>query len=90
MKDIAAHLSQPVVSLWLMTEDGANAGYFELRGAKMFAGDRLLGLLPEFIGRGLGKHLLTCANRASLDGRREPCLAAHLHARRCGRDAEFT
>jgi len=61
-EDIAAHLSQPVVSLWLMTEDGANAGYFELRrcedGSLEIA---YFGLLPEFIGRGLGKHLLTCA-----------------------------
>ena len=61
-EDIAAHLLQPEISLWLMTEDGANAGYFELRlcedGSVEIA---YFGLLPNFIGRGLGKHLLTCA-----------------------------
>jgi GNAT superfamily N-acetyltransferase len=59
---ITAHLSQPEISLWLMTEDGANAGYFELRrGDDGSVEVAYFGLLPEFIGRGLGKHLLTCA-----------------------------
>lgn len=61
-EEVAAHLSQPAVSLWVMTEDATNAGYFELRrcddGSVEIA---YFGLLPEFIGRGLGKHLLTCA-----------------------------
>ena len=61
-EDIAAHLREPEISLWLMTEDGANAGYFELRlcedGSVEIA---YFGLLTDFIGRGLGKHLLTCA-----------------------------
>jgi GNAT superfamily N-acetyltransferase len=61
-QDITAHLGQPEISLWLMTEEGANAGYFELRhyedGSVEIA---YFGLLPEFIGRGLGKHLLTSA-----------------------------
>src|SRR6266853_5981169 len=30
-EDIASHLNQPEISLWLMTEEDANAGYFELR-----------------------------------------------------------
>jgi ribosomal protein S18 acetylase RimI-like enzyme len=61
-EDIAAHLSQPEISLWLMTDEKKTAGYFELRlcedGSVEIA---YFGLLPEFIGRGLGKHLLTRA-----------------------------
>ena len=61
-EDIVAHLSQPVNSLWLMTDDGAPAGYFELLrcedGSMEIA---YFGLLPGFIGRGLGKFLLTRA-----------------------------
>jgi GNAT superfamily N-acetyltransferase len=60
--DIAAHLRQPETSLWLMTSEETTAGYFELRlcedGSVEIA---YFGLLPEFIGRGLGKHLLTRA-----------------------------
>jgi GNAT superfamily N-acetyltransferase len=61
-QEIRAYLDQPNVSLWLMTYDGETAGYFELKkddnGATEIA---YFGLIPEFIGRGLGKHLLTRA-----------------------------
>ena len=61
-EDIVAHLSQPEISVWLMTEDEKTAGYFELRRwEKGFVEIAYFGLLPEFIGRGLGKHLLTRA-----------------------------
>jgi GNAT superfamily N-acetyltransferase len=47
------------VTLWLMTVDGAPGGYFELRrwedGSVEIA---YFGLLPDFVGRGLGKFLL--------------------------------
>ena len=60
--DIVAHLNQPEISLWLMTADGVTAGYFELRRCEDDSAEvAYFGLLPEFIGRGLGKHLLTCA-----------------------------
>jgi ribosomal protein S18 acetylase RimI-like enzyme len=50
------------VSLWLLTSGAAPAGYFELREHD----DRSIeiayfGLLPEFVGRGWGGHLLTRA-----------------------------
>jgi ribosomal protein S18 acetylase RimI-like enzyme len=69
-EDIAKHLLQSEISLWLMTYDGATAGYFELRkcddGSVEIA---YFGLLPAFIGRGLGKHLLTsAAEQAWADG----------------------
>ena len=61
-EDIVAHLSQAEISLWLMTDDGAAAGYFELRRCEDGSVEvAYFGLLPEFIGRGLGKYLLTRA-----------------------------
>ena len=69
-EQIAAYLQQPEVSMWLMTYDRETAGYFELKkcddGSTEIA---YFGLMPEFIGRGLGKHLLTCATeQAWADG----------------------
>lgn len=70
---IRAHLADPAVSVWLLTVRGAPAGYFELNsggdGAVEIA---YFGLLPEFIGRGYGKHLLTEAVEQgwALGGRR--------------------
>jgi len=57
---IEAHLARNSVSLVVMYLGGAPAGYFELEqhqdGSTEIA---YFGLLPEFIGRGLGKYLLT-------------------------------
>jgi ribosomal protein S18 acetylase RimI-like enzyme len=69
-EDIARHLQQPENSLWLMRSNGQTAGYFELRkcddGSVEIA---YFGLLPDFLGRGLGKYLLTCATeQAWADG----------------------
>ena len=59
-EEIRAHLSRPEIRLWAMYAEGSPAGYFELErhddGSTEIA---YFGLLPEFIGRGLGKHLLT-------------------------------
>ena len=59
--DIRAHLASPGISLWLLTLRGAPAGYFELKATPQDGSVEIayFGLLPEFIGRGLGKHLLT-------------------------------
>ena len=67
---IRAYLNTPGLSLWLMTYRGAPAGYFELQhhedGSVEIA---YFGLLQEFLGRGLGRHLLTCAvEQAWADG----------------------
>jgi ribosomal protein S18 acetylase RimI-like enzyme len=71
-EDIAKHLLQPEISLWLMTYEGETAGYFELRKCEDASVEvAYFGLMPEFIGRGLGKHLLTCATeQAWNDGAR--------------------
>ena len=59
---IRRYLRTPGVSIWLMSWHAAPAGYFELRrhddGSVEIA---YFGLLPDFIGRGWGKHLLTRA-----------------------------
>ena len=59
---IRAHLAQSGVSIWLMSWEARPAGYFELRkhedGSVEIA---YFGLLPDFIGRGWGKYLLTRA-----------------------------
>ena len=61
-EQIREHLQQPEIRLWLMTHDDATAGYFELRRCEDGSVEiAYFGLLPEFVGRGLGKHLLTCA-----------------------------
>ena len=60
--DIRAYLRQPEISVWLMTYDKERAGYFELRKCEDGSTEiAYFGLMPQFIGRGLGKHLLTCA-----------------------------
>jgi GNAT superfamily N-acetyltransferase len=61
----AARLADPDVSLHLLTVAGAPAGYFELERHDAGSVDvPFFGLLPEFLGRGLGKYLLTCAAEA--------------------------
>ncbi len=61
-EQITTYLQEPGVSLWLMTYDGETAGYFELKQCEDGSTEiAYFGLMPQFIGRGLGKHLLTCA-----------------------------
>jgi len=68
--DIRAHLARPEISVWLMTYDQERAGYFELRKCEDGSTEvAYFGLLPQFLGRGLGKHLLTSATeQAWADG----------------------
>jgi len=59
-EEIRTHLANPAVSLWVLTVRAAPAGYFELKAAPDGSVEiAYFGLLPEFIGRGYGKHLLT-------------------------------
>jgi GNAT superfamily N-acetyltransferase len=59
---IEHYLATPGVSVWLMTWQESPAGYFELQehgdGSVEIA---YFGLLPDYIGRGWGKYLLTRA-----------------------------
>ncbi len=68
--EIRSHLARPEITLWVMYGEGAPAGYFELErhpdGSIEIA---YFGLMQEFLGRGLGKHLLTvAAEQAWSDG----------------------
>jgi len=61
-EQIRKHLNLAENSFWLMRYGGELAGYFELRKCEDGSTEiAYFGLLPAFIGRGLGKHLLTCA-----------------------------
>lgn len=65
-EDVRRYLATPGVTLWVLSVGGAPAGYFEL---KRHGDDSVeiayFGLLPEFVGRGLGKFMLTEAVRAA-------------------------
>jgi GNAT superfamily N-acetyltransferase len=57
---IRAYLADPVGSLWILSVDGGVAGYFELRKHPDDSVEiAYFGLLPAYIGRGLGKYLLS-------------------------------
>ena len=67
-EDIVAYLADPSLELWVLRVEGEPAGYFELRRQE----DRSVeiayfGLLPAFVGRGLGKFLLTRAVECAWD-----------------------
>ena len=56
------YLSHPGLETWVGYMDGASAGYFELRPGPASSGEGVeivqFGLLPAFVGRALGGHLL--------------------------------
>jgi GNAT superfamily N-acetyltransferase len=59
-EEIREYLSNQGVSLWVMYVEGSPAGYFELsKGEDGSTEIAYFGLLQEFLGRGLGKHLLS-------------------------------
>jgi GNAT superfamily N-acetyltransferase len=63
---VQRHLADPGVSIWLMSWEGEPAGYFELREHENRTVEiAYFGLLPDFIGRGWGKYLLTRAVQAA-------------------------
>jgi GNAT superfamily N-acetyltransferase len=63
-EQIVAYLTDPAVSLYVMSHAGAPAGYFELR-SEPDGGIEIVyfGLLDPFTGRGLGGYMLTEAAR---------------------------
>ncbi len=59
---VQRNIDNPRIAIWVMYVAGVPAGYFELsRGDDSSVEIVHFGLLPEFIGHGLGKHLLTVA-----------------------------
>jgi len=60
--EIAHYLGDPRLELWILRERGEPAGYFELRAHEDGAVEiAYFGLLPDAVGRGLGKFMLTRA-----------------------------
>lgn len=60
--EIRAYLSDPATSLFVLTERGEVAGYYELRTSPEGPVEiAYFGLMPGRLGRGLGAHLLTHA-----------------------------
>ena len=58
--EVRAYLADPAVSLWILSVDGGVAGYFELRKHTDDSVEiAYFGLLPPYVGRGLGKYLLS-------------------------------
>lgn len=59
---LRGHLESPLIGIWELLVTGASAGFFELRKS---GNDEVeiayFGLIPSFIGRGLGGALLTAA-----------------------------
>jgi GNAT superfamily N-acetyltransferase len=62
---IAEHLADPNIRLYVATRGGTLAGWYELRRVPDDDSVEIayFGIVPEEIGRGLGKHLLSCAVR---------------------------
>ena len=60
-EQIRAYLEGGRISLFVLYVGGAPAGYFELKNDEGSVEVAYFGLIPEFIGRGLGKMLLSAA-----------------------------
>jgi len=64
-EQIGAYLADPCISLFVARRETALAGYYELR--QVVDDDSVevayFGLAPAELGRGFGKHLLSCAVR---------------------------
>jgi len=60
-EQLRERLARPEVSLYLLSVSGAPAGYYELERHPEDASVEIayFGLLPEYLGRGLGKFLLS-------------------------------
>ncbi|HYF62624.1 MAG TPA: GNAT family N-acetyltransferase [Herpetosiphonaceae bacterium] len=66
-----AHLGRPEVEMWIGTHAGVPVGYFELERQPEDAVEiTYFGLLPQWIGRGLGGALLTAAIERAWAGAR--------------------
>ena len=60
--ELTRHLAQPHVAVWILRVGGQAAGYFELARHDDDAVEIVyFGLAPSYVGRGLGKYLLTRA-----------------------------
>lgn len=66
--DWQRYLDRPELQTWLLSVGGVPAGYFELEKQKQDAVEiAYFGLLPAFVGQGLGAHLLTATVERAWD-----------------------
>ena len=81
-----AYLARPQVETWIAYEHGTPAGYAELVAADGDVELASFGLLPAFIGRGIGPRLLDAALRRAwrMTPAAGPRVGAHVLARRPG------
>jgi GNAT superfamily N-acetyltransferase len=78
-----ANLDRPDLETWIAYVSGTPAGYFELERQHDDAVElAYFGLLPRFIGRGIGGHLLTSAIARTWDMGAQ---RVWVHIRRLGR-----
>ena len=63
--EIRAHLGRPEITLYVATRAKRLAGWYELRRVPDDGSVEIayFGLVPDAVGHGLGKHLLSCAVR---------------------------
>lgn len=63
--ELRAHLAHPEISIHLARRGAAPVGWYELRRVPVERSVEIayFGVFPDAIGRGLGKHLLSCAVR---------------------------
>ncbi|HZH40629.1 MAG TPA: GNAT family N-acetyltransferase [Gemmatimonadales bacterium] len=63
--EITAHLAQPEITLYVANRGKALAGWYELRRVPPDDSVEVayFGIVPAEFGKGLGKHLLSCAVR---------------------------
>lgn len=61
LSDWMAYLSASGVETWVLTVGGVPAGYFELDARSGDPEIAYFGMLPAFVGRGLGGYMLTAA-----------------------------
>ena len=85
--EIASHLARPEITIHVATRGEALVGWYELRRVPEDGSVEIayFGLASDAIGRGLGKHLLSCAVRDAwaLGARRvwvHTCTLDHPHA----------
>jgi GNAT superfamily N-acetyltransferase len=65
---LRSHLDASGISVWVMYVGGSPAGYFELHAHSDCSTEIAhFGLLPDFLGQGLGKQLLTAAVERAWD-----------------------
>ena len=64
-EQIAAHLADPNIQLYVATRDGTLVGWYELRRVPEDDSVEIayFGIVAAEFGRGYGKHLLSCAVR---------------------------